>query len=63
MKRRRFIEDQIIGILKEHEAGVSDAGSYTGGQPAKLRASHRCPANAPALMSICLRAELQDRRE
>jgi len=25
MKRSRFIEDQIIGILKEHEAGVSVA--------------------------------------
>ncbi len=23
MKRSRFTEDQIIGILKEHEAGVS----------------------------------------
>jgi putative transposase len=23
MKRSRFIKDQIIGILKEHEAGVS----------------------------------------
>ena len=23
MKRSRFIEDQIIGILKEHEAGIS----------------------------------------
>lgn len=57
MKRSRFTEGQIVGILKEHEAGVSDAGLYTGGQPANLRASHRCPANAPALMSICLRAE------
>jgi putative transposase len=39
MKRSRFIEEQIIGILKEHEArvavadlcrkhGVSDAGVY-----------------------------------
>ncbi len=26
MKRRRFTEEQIIGILKEHEAGVSVAG-------------------------------------
>ncbi len=28
MKRRRFSEEQIIGILKEHEAGVpvSDLG-------------------------------------
>ena len=25
MKRSRFTEDQIIGILKEHEAGVSVA--------------------------------------
>ena len=25
MKRRRFTEEQIIGILKEHEAGVSVA--------------------------------------
>ncbi|MER9185009.1 transposase, partial [Mesorhizobium sp. M0767] len=25
MKRSRFSEDQIIGILKEHEAGVSVA--------------------------------------
>jgi putative transposase len=25
MKRRRFSEEQIIGILKEHEAGVSIA--------------------------------------
>jgi putative transposase len=25
MKRRRFSEEQIIGILKEHEAGVSVA--------------------------------------
>ena len=25
MKRRRFTEEQIIGILKEHEAGVSAA--------------------------------------
>ena len=25
MKRSRFAEDQIIGILKEHEAGVSVA--------------------------------------
>ena len=25
IKRSRFIEDQIIGILKEHEAGVSVA--------------------------------------
>jgi len=63
MKRRRFIEDQNIGILKEHEDGGSDACSSTDAQPAKLRASHRCTAKAPALMSICLRAELQDRRE
>jgi putative transposase len=25
MKRSRFTEDQIIGMLKEHEAGVSEA--------------------------------------
>ena len=25
MKRSRFTEDQIIGILKEHEAGISVA--------------------------------------
>ena len=25
MKRKRFTEEQIIGILKEHEAGVSVA--------------------------------------
>ncbi len=25
MKRRRFTDDQIIGILKEHEAGLSAA--------------------------------------
>ena len=25
MKRSRFTEDQIIGILKEHEAGISIA--------------------------------------
>ena len=25
MKRRRFSDEQIIGILKEHEAGVSVA--------------------------------------
>ena len=25
MKRNRFTEEQIIGILKEHEAGVSVA--------------------------------------
>lgn len=25
MKRKRFVEEQIIGILKEHEAGVSGA--------------------------------------
>ena len=25
MKRGRFTEDQIIGILKEHEAGISVA--------------------------------------
>ena len=25
MKRKRFSEEQIIGILKEHEAGVSTA--------------------------------------
>ena len=25
MKRNRFTEDQIIGILKEHEAGISVA--------------------------------------
>ena len=23
MKRKRFIEEQIVGILKEHEAGIS----------------------------------------
>jgi hypothetical protein len=39
MKRSRFSEEQIIGILKEHEAGVSvadlcrnaDAPQYAGG--------------------------------
>ena len=25
MKRSRFSEEQIIGILKEHQAGISDA--------------------------------------
>jgi putative transposase len=28
MKRSRFTEDQIIGILKEHEAGVSVADLF-----------------------------------
>jgi putative transposase len=28
MKRSRFTEDQIIGILKEHEAGISVADLY-----------------------------------
>jgi putative transposase len=27
MKRARFTEDQIIGVLKEHEAGAK-TGSY-----------------------------------
>ena len=27
MKRARFTEDQIIGVLKEHEAGAKTAGS------------------------------------
>jgi hypothetical protein len=47
MKRSRFTEGQIIGVLKEHEAGVRpDLHPATGSdaaQPAKLRASPRCP--------------------
>ena len=29
MKRSRFFEEQIIGILKEHEAGISVADLHT----------------------------------
>jgi hypothetical protein len=36
MKRRRHTEEQIISILKEHEAGVSSRGS-------RLYAAYACP--------------------
>jgi hypothetical protein len=30
MKRGRFCEEQIVGILKEHEAGRKDCGAVSG---------------------------------
>lgn len=30
MRRGRFSEDQMIGILKEHEAGAEDGGAVSG---------------------------------
>jgi len=52
MKRSRFSEEQIIGILKEHEAGVSvadlcrkhgvsDAGAGGGSAPGKSNGHYR----------------------
>jgi hypothetical protein len=35
MKRARFTEEQIIGVLKEHEAGAKTRGS--GAQARRLR--------------------------
>lgn len=40
MKRSRFSEEQIIAILKEHEAGVPVSGSDAA-QYEKLRGSAR----------------------
>ena len=39
MKRSRFSEEQIIGILKEHEAGVSVAGKRCSQTTARVSAA------------------------
>jgi putative transposase len=55
MKRKRFTEEQIVGILKEHEAGVpvtelcrkhgvSDASIYKSGRPSMAALRCRTPS-------------------
>lgn len=50
MKRKRFTEEQIIGILKEHEAGASTASLARRGTPRLytegLRPFHKATAKS-----------------
>jgi putative transposase len=53
MKRSRFSEEQIIGILKEHEAGVSvaDLCRKHGVSDASIYKSPRVGQNPPGMVT------------
>ena len=53
MKRARLTEDQIIGVLKEHEAGAktADLARKHGVSEATLYNWKRCAASTAAWMS------------
>ncbi len=49
MKKSRFSEEQIIGILKQHESGVKTADLYTQGDGDETRTAQGAFLNAVGL--------------